>query len=73
MNRRNFLTSSLFCSLAVALPAHLKANGLEEGKFLCCLSRLRFTPHWSIPDKKRAFVEQRQRETMAVVRRSLQV
>src|SRR5688500_15275600 len=23
----------------------LKANGLEEGKFLCCLSRLRYTPY----------------------------
>ena len=31
----------------------LKANGLEEGKFLCCLSRLRNTPYWTIPEKKR--------------------
>jgi len=28
--------------------AFLKANGLEEGKFLCCLSRLRFTPYWKV-------------------------
>jgi polysaccharide pyruvyl transferase WcaK-like protein len=35
--------------------AFLKANGLENGKFLCCLSRLRYTPYWTIPDKKRAF------------------
>lgn len=35
--------------------AFLKANGLEEGKFLCCLSRLRYTPYWTIPDKQRAF------------------
>ncbi len=34
--------------------AFLKANGLEEGKFLCCLSRLRYTPYWTIPEKKRA-------------------
>jgi polysaccharide pyruvyl transferase WcaK-like protein len=33
----------------------LNANGLEEGKFLCCLSRLRYTPYWTIPEKKRAF------------------
>jgi len=25
--------------------AFLKADGLEEGKFLCCLSRLRYTPY----------------------------
>ena len=31
----------------------LKANNLENGKFLCCLSRLRNTPYWSIPAKKR--------------------
>jgi polysaccharide pyruvyl transferase WcaK-like protein len=35
--------------------AFLKANGLEEGKFLCCLSRLRYTPYWTIPEKKRAY------------------
>ena len=34
--------------------AFLKANRLEEGKFLCCLSRLRYTPYWTIPAKKRA-------------------
>jgi len=28
--------------------AFLEANGLEEGRFLCCLSRLRFTPYWLI-------------------------
>jgi len=35
--------------------AFLAANGLEEGKFLCCLSRLRNTPYWTIPEKNRAF------------------
>ncbi len=33
--------------------AFLAENGLEEGRFLCCLSRLRFTPYWSIPGDKR--------------------
>jgi Polysaccharide pyruvyl transferase len=32
--------------------AFLKANGLEEGKFLCCIPRLRYTPYWTIPAKK---------------------
>ncbi len=31
-----------------AAQAFLKANDLEEGKFLCVLSRLRFTPYWKI-------------------------
>jgi CBS domain-containing protein len=29
----------------------LGANGLEDGKFLCCISRLRNTPFWEIPSK----------------------
>ena len=33
----------------------LESHGLEEGKFLCCLSRLRFTPYWTIPGDKRKF------------------
>ena len=28
--------------------AFLKANGLDDGKFLCCLSRLRHTPYWKV-------------------------
>lgn len=39
--------------------AFLKANGLEDGKFLCCLSRLRYTPYWVIPEKKRPFDAER--------------
>lgn len=35
--------------------AFLDANGLEEGRFLCCLSRLRYTPYWSIPGTRRPF------------------
>lgn len=35
--------------------AFMKANGLEEGQFLCCIPRLRFTPYWTIASKKAAF------------------
>ncbi|MEZ6130269.1 MAG: polysaccharide pyruvyl transferase family protein [Planctomycetaceae bacterium] len=31
----------------------LKANGLETERFLCCLSRLRYTPYWTIPNDRR--------------------
>ncbi len=31
-----------------AAEAFLKAHNLEEGKFLCCLSRLRYTPYWQV-------------------------
>ncbi|MEO6785685.1 MAG: polysaccharide pyruvyl transferase family protein, partial [Chthoniobacteraceae bacterium] len=34
--------------------AFLKAHGLEEGKFLCCIPRLRYTPYWTIPSKRAA-------------------
>ncbi|MFO0808324.1 MAG: polysaccharide pyruvyl transferase family protein [Gemmataceae bacterium] len=39
--------------------AFLKANGLEPGKFLCCVSRLRWTPYWTIPGDKRPFDQKR--------------
>jgi polysaccharide pyruvyl transferase WcaK-like protein len=39
--------------------AFLKANGLEEGKFLCCIPRLRYTPYWTLPEKKAAFDEKK--------------
>lgn len=39
--------------------AFLKANGLEEGQFLCCIPRLRFTPYWTIPSKKAPFDEKK--------------
>lgn len=35
--------------------AFLQANGLTEGKFLCCIPRLRYTPFWTIPSKHTAF------------------
>ncbi|MFZ9793240.1 MAG: polysaccharide pyruvyl transferase family protein [Gemmataceae bacterium] len=32
--------------------AFLKANHLEEGNFVCCIPRLRYTPYWKIHGKK---------------------
>ena len=29
--------------------AFLQAHGLQEGRFLCCIPRLRYTPYWTIP------------------------
>ena len=31
-----------------AATAFLSANGLEEGKFLCCIPRYRWTPFWTV-------------------------
>ncbi|MEZ0388031.1 MAG: polysaccharide pyruvyl transferase family protein [Verrucomicrobium sp.] len=31
-----------------AANAFLKASGLEEGKFLCCIPRYRWTPFWTV-------------------------
>lgn len=39
--------------------AFLKEYHLEQGQFLCCLSRLRYTPYWSIPGSKRPYDEKR--------------
>lgn len=33
--------------------AFLAENGLKEGKFLCCLSRMRHTPYWTIAGDRR--------------------
>lgn len=30
--------------------AFLATNGLEDGKFLCCIPRLRYTPYWAIKE-----------------------
>jgi len=32
--------------------AFLQAHKLEEGRFLCCIPRLRYTPYWTIPARK---------------------
>ena len=37
-----------------AAEAFLKAHGLEEGKFMCCIARYRNTPYWLV-HKGRAF------------------
>ncbi len=39
--------------------AFLKERNLEPGGFLCCLSRLRYTPYWTIPSKNRPVDEER--------------
>ncbi|OGV62488.1 MAG: polysaccharide pyruvyl transferase [Lentisphaerae bacterium RIFOXYB12_FULL_65_16] len=33
-----------------AATEFLNASGLEPGRFLCCIPRLRFTPYWTIRD-----------------------
>lgn len=38
-----------------AAEAFLDFNGLTPHKFLCVIPRLRFTPYWTIPSKKRPF------------------
>lgn len=35
--------------------AFLQSHGLEEGRFLCCIPRLRYTPFWTIPSKHADF------------------
>ena len=30
----------------------LRANALEDGKFVCCIPRLRYTPYWEIHDRE---------------------
>ena len=36
----------------VRATAFLQAHKLEEGRFLCCIPRLRYTPYWTIPTRK---------------------
>ncbi len=31
--------------------AFMKEHGLEQGKFLCCIPRMRNTPYWTLPEK----------------------
>ena len=37
----------------VRADAFLKKHGLDPGRFMCCIPRLRYTPYWTIPEKKR--------------------
>ncbi len=39
--------------------AFLKQHGLEDGQFLCCIPRLRYTPYWTVPSKKAVFDEKK--------------
>ncbi len=41
--------------------AFLAANALEDGKFLCCISRFRYTPYW-LTDKKGAVFSQQKHD-----------
>ncbi len=48
--------------------AFLRANNLEDGKFLCCIPRLRWTPYWEIrgtPMDARANQRHARNEAMA--------
>jgi polysaccharide pyruvyl transferase WcaK-like protein len=48
-----------------AATAFLRAHGLEEGKFMCCIPRWRITPHWLI-DQRRSFSETTHRRNEAM-------
>jgi polysaccharide pyruvyl transferase WcaK-like protein len=48
-----------------AATAFLAANGLEEGKFLCCIPRFRNTPYWLIhPERPRDAAKETRNEAM---------
>jgi len=42
-----------------AAASFLKEHDLEEGKFLCCIPRYRFTPYWVLPEKNAGFDEKK--------------
>lgn len=44
--------------------AFLEANGLEEGKFLCCIPRLRYTPYWLIKNLPEDDIKQARNDEM---------
>lgn len=44
--------------------AFLKANELEEGRFLCCIPRLRYTPYWLIKNQPKDDVKHARNEAM---------
>jgi polysaccharide pyruvyl transferase WcaK-like protein len=50
-----------------AAEAFLQANALQDGRFLCCIPRLRYTPYWLIRGKPRtAQDEQKQARNEAM-------
>lgn len=44
--------------------AFLQANALEEGRFLCCIPRLRYTPYWRIKNLPKDEVRHARNEEM---------
>jgi hypothetical protein len=60
-----------------AADAFLKANALEEGKFLCCIPRYRNTPYWKIKpnvpldEKKDARNQQMKEHDLAPLREAI--
>lgn len=45
--------------------AYMRENGLEEGRFLCCIPRYRWTPFWTLhPDRPSDPVRQARNEEM---------
>ena len=42
----------------------LKANGLETGKFLCCIPRLRYTPYWLVKSVPKDEIKQARNDEM---------
>jgi hypothetical protein len=60
-----------------AAAAFLKANGLEDGKYLCCIPRLRNTPYWKIKpgvafdEKKNARNEAMKEHDLAPLREAI--
>lgn len=47
-----------------AAEKFLAAHGLEVGKFLCCIPRLRYTPYWKIKDRPFDAVKHARNEEM---------
>jgi hypothetical protein len=45
-----------------AALAFLRANQLEEGKFVCCIPRLRYTPYWDI--RRTAMTDEQRRRSV---------
>ena len=56
----------------------LAENGLEEGKFLCCIARLRYTPYWkikagvAIDEQKRARNEAMKEHDLSPLREAIE-
>lgn len=45
----------------------LAAHGLEEGRFLCCIPRLRNTPYWLIKDRPKDEAKDRRNQEMKFI------